>query len=136
MNCSNTIRTAIVIAILSLAAAGAFGAEVMGTSRGHDLDALWAQAQKTFDITTHDAVLLLESRHETINENGGRRTLVHRVVWIGTPPGMRAHADLRVPWFQGASAEDLARGQVVAARVEGQPDSCRRDTSRRSRNGG
>ncbi len=103
MNYSNTIRTAIVIAILSLAAAGAFGAETMGTSRGHDLDALWAQAQKTFDLSAHDAVVLLESRHETINEHGGRRTVIHRVVWIGTPPGLRDHADLRVPWNSEAA---------------------------------
>ena len=98
MTYSNTLRTAIVIAILSLAAAGAFGAETMGTSRGHDLDALWSQAQKEFDLSAHDAILLLESRHETILEGGGKRTVVHRVVWIGTPPGLRDHADLRIPW--------------------------------------
>ncbi len=103
MNYRNTIRTAIVIALLSLAAAGASGAETMGTSRGHDLDALWSQAQKEFDITKHDAILLLESRHETILENGGRRTTVHRVVWIGTPPGLRDHADLRIPWNSAVS---------------------------------
>ena len=103
MNYRNIMKTAIVIVILSLSAAGAFGAETMGTSRGHDLDALWAQAQNTFDLKAHDAILLLESRHETILEGGGRRTVVHRVVWIGTPPGLRDHADLRIPWNSAVS---------------------------------
>ena len=107
MNCRNMIRTTLVIAILSLAAAavtsGAAATESMGTSRGHDLDALWEQAKKQFDLSAHDAILLLESRHETILEGGGRRTLVHRVVWIGTPPGLRDHADLRIPWNSAVS---------------------------------
>jgi hypothetical protein len=93
----NTITVALVIAILSMTAA-ASGAEKMGISRGHDLDALWAQAQNVFDTGKHDAILLLESRHETIDDAGGRKTIVHRVVWIATPPGLRDHADLRIPW--------------------------------------
>ena len=103
MNYRNIIRTAIVIAILSLAATGGYGAETMGISRGHDLDALWSQAQKEFDLSAHDAILLLESRHETILEGGGLRTVVHRVVWIGTSPGLRDHADLRIPWNSAVS---------------------------------
>lgn len=103
MNCGYMIKTAIVAVILSFAAAGGYGAETMGTSRGHDLDALWLQAQKEFDTASHDAILLLESRHETILDGGGKRTLVHRVVWIGTPPGLRDHADLRIPWNSAVS---------------------------------
>ena len=103
MNYRNITRTAIVIAILSFTAAGAFSAETMGASRGYDLDALWSQAQKEFDTTKHDAILLLESRHETILAGGGRRTVVHRVVWIGTPPGLRDHGDLRIPWNSAVS---------------------------------
>lgn len=104
MNYSNIMRTAIVIALLSLFTAGASGDEMMGTSRGHDLDALWAQAQNTFDLKAHDAIVLLASRHETINEHGGRRTVIHTVIWIGTPPGLRDHADLRIPWNSEASS--------------------------------
>jgi hypothetical protein len=104
MNGRNKIRTAIVIALLSLAAAtAAVGAEKMGTSRGHDLDALWARAQKEFGTSAYDAIMLLESRHETILDGGGRRTIVHRVVWIGTSPGLHDHADLRIPWNSAVS---------------------------------
>jgi hypothetical protein len=103
MNYSNIMRTTIVIAVLSLFAAVASGAEMMGTSRGHDLDALWAQAQSTYGLKAHDAIVLLESRHETILEGGGKKTVVHRVVWIGTPPGLRDHADLRIPWNSAVS---------------------------------
>jgi len=103
MNSRNTMRTAIVIALLALAAGTSAGAEKMGTSRGYDLDALWAQAQKQFDTSAHDAIVLLESRHETLFEGGGRSTVIHRVVWIGTSPGLRDHADLRVPWNSAVS---------------------------------
>jgi hypothetical protein len=102
MKIRNITVMMIVVAVLSLAA-DASGAGTMGTSRGHDLDALWAQAQKAFDTSEHDAILLLESRHETILEGGGRRTIVHRAVWIGTPPGLRDHADLRIPWNSAVS---------------------------------
>ncbi len=69
----------------------------MGTSGGHDLDLLWSRAQKRFDTSKHDAILLLESRHVTILPNGDRRTRIHRVVWIGRSVVIRGHADLRIP---------------------------------------
>jgi hypothetical protein len=75
----------------------------MGVSRGHDLDMLWARAQKEFDLARHDAVLLLASRHVSILENGDKRTRVHRVVWIGTEVGIEDHADLRIPWNEATS---------------------------------
>ena len=70
----------------------------MGVSQGHDLDELWARAREQFDISRHDAVLLLESRQVSILDNGDLRTRVHRAVWISTDAGMDAHADLRIPW--------------------------------------
>lgn len=76
----------------------------MGVSQGHDLDALWARAQESFDLKTHDAVLLLESRQVTIMENGNLITRVHRVVWIGTEMGIYDHADLRIPWNSATSS--------------------------------
>ena len=71
---------------------------LMGVSDGHDLDALWAEAQKTFDPAQRDAVLLLESLRVDVQATGAVATTVHRVVWIGTGAGLRAYADLRVPW--------------------------------------
>jgi hypothetical protein len=70
----------------------------MGTSLGHDLDDLWARAQSSFDLSQQDAVVLLESRHESFGPATQRVTRVHRVVWIGTGTVVRTHADLRIPW--------------------------------------
>jgi len=78
-------------------------AESMGVSHGHDLDELWAKAQKQYDLKAHDAVLLLEGRYVSILENGNLRTRVHRVVWIGTEVGIEDHADLRIPWNSATS---------------------------------
>lgn len=79
----------------------------MGVSRGHDLDALWARAQADYDLTTLDALLLLESRHVEITAHGDLATTVHRVVWIGTHAGLRAHADLRIPWDSDTSTFEV-----------------------------
>jgi hypothetical protein len=81
----------------------------MGVSEGHDLDELWADAQKQYDLPARDAILLLESRHVTILENGDLRTRVHRVVWIGTEIGIDSHADLRIPWNSAASTLDVVK---------------------------
>ncbi len=91
------------IFLLLIIAAPLF-AESMGVSDGHDLDRLWAQAEKEFDLSSQDAVLLLESRHITILESGGLRARIHRVVWIGTETGIRDYADLRVPYNSAASS--------------------------------
>ena len=79
----------------------------MGVSQGHDLDELWARAREQFDISRHDAVLLLESRQVSILDNGDLRTRVHRVVWISTDVGIDAHADLRIPWNSATSTLNI-----------------------------
>jgi len=88
---------AIIFALL-LGTGVANAAPSMGPSSSHDLDALWATAQTTYDLAQEDAVLLLESRRVAIGDAGDVATTVQRVVWIGTAAGLRAHADLRVPW--------------------------------------
>jgi hypothetical protein len=87
-----------IIILLFLGAGVTTAAPLLGTSSAHDLDALWATAQTTYDLTKEDAVLLLESRRVEIAAAGDVATTVHRVVWIGTAAGLRSHADLRVPW--------------------------------------
>ena len=89
--------------VLVLSFSARLGAATMGTSHGHDLDQLWASAQKQYDLEAYDAVLLLEGRHVSILENGNLRTRVHRVVWIGTEQGIDHHADLRIPWNSATS---------------------------------
>jgi hypothetical protein len=79
----------------------------MGASRGHDLDALWKRAQDSLDLDTLDAALLLESRSVEVWPHGDLWTTVHRVVWIGTRAGLRAHADLRIPWNSDTSQLDV-----------------------------
>ncbi|MCU0640399.1 MAG: DUF3857 and transglutaminase domain-containing protein, partial [Candidatus Krumholzibacteria bacterium] len=81
----------------------------MGVSSGHDLDALWKSAGKDFDLSKHDAVLLLESARVTILGGGARRTTIHRVVWIGTDVGIDTHADLRVPWNSATSTFSVTK---------------------------
>ena len=93
-----------------LIAQGAGAAEPkMGTSLGYDLDMLWSKAQAAFDLSANDAVLLLEREHVTVLPDGGKRTLVHRVVWIGTGVGIRAYADLRIPWDSAVSTLQVLR---------------------------
>ncbi len=81
----------------------------MGVSDGHDLDALWAEAQKAFDPAQRDAILLLESLRVDVQTTGAVATTVHRVVWIGTATGLRAYADLRVPWNSATCSLDVAK---------------------------
>ena len=56
-----------------------------------------------------DAALLLESRDIAINDAGQVTTTVHRVAWIGTAAGLRAHADLRVPWNSATCTFEVAK---------------------------
>ena len=98
-----------IIVALLVGAGTAVAAPTMGTSGAHDLDALWATAQTTYDLTKEDAVLLLESRRVEISPAGDVATTVHRVVWIGTAAGLRAHADLRVPWNSATCTLDVAK---------------------------
>ena len=100
------MKTLNIILALCLLAGTAI-AQDMGPSAGHDLDALWAKAQKTYDLEREDALLLLESRTITVGDEGTVATRVHRVVWIGTTVGIRAYADLRVPWNSATSTLDV-----------------------------
>ena len=98
----------IAIAVLLLSGAAA-GAQTMGVSDGHDLDALWAQAQKTIDVAQEDAVILLDSRTTTVGDEGTVVTRVHQVVWIATSQGIRGYADLRVPWNSATSTFEVTK---------------------------
>ena len=84
-------------------APGAATAATMGVSGGHDLDSIWKSAAGKFDLSKHDAVILLESARVEVFAGGAKRTTVHRVVWIGTDVGIDTHADLRVPWNSASS---------------------------------
>jgi hypothetical protein len=94
----------IIIALLLPAAALAQG---MGASDGHDLDALWARAQQSFDLGREDAVILLDSRTVTVGDEGTLVTRVHEVVWIATSQVIRSYADLRVPWNSADSTFEV-----------------------------
>ena len=86
-----------IVILLTLAAAPLTAAN-MGESLGHNLDELWARAQASYDLSKHDAVVLLEGRQVSFLPHMQRVTRVHRVVWIGTGAVIRTHADLRIPW--------------------------------------
>lgn len=100
----------IAIAVLLLNGAGAAAlAAGMGTSAGHDLDALWASAQKMYDTAQEDAIILLDSRTTTVGDEGTVVTRVHQVVWIATSRGIRDYADLRVPWNSATSTLEVEK---------------------------
>ena len=100
----------IAVAVLLLAAAAAGAVEPgMGTSAGHDLDALWARAQQTVDLDSQDAVILLDSRTTTVGDEGTVAVRVHQVVWIATSRGIRGYADLRVPWDSATSTLEVEK---------------------------
>jgi hypothetical protein len=73
-------------------------AQGMGQSGDFDLDELWAEARNHYDLEKEDAVILLDSRRIEFHEDESYSERIHRVVWIGTAVGVRAYADLRVPW--------------------------------------
>lgn len=94
------LSLALILAAISTVTLSAAG---MGVSSGHDLDALKAAAEKNFDLSKNDAVLLLESKRIDISKDGRSAVKVHRVVWINTPIGIRTHADLRIPYNSSLS---------------------------------
>lgn len=98
----------IAIAVLLLGAAVA-SAQTMGVSAGHDLDALWAKAQKTHDTAQEDAIILLDSRTVTVGDEGTVVTRVHQVVWVATAQGIRGYADLRLPWNSATSTLEVEK---------------------------
>jgi hypothetical protein len=98
------IRAIFVAAVFIIIPGACLHAESMGVSGGHDLDALWAGAQKQFELADHDGVFLLEGKHVSISAGGDMLTWVHRVVWIGTERGIDHYADLRIPYNSATSA--------------------------------
>ncbi len=100
------LKLVLLVAVFVTLAAPLLAAE-MGLSSGHDLDELWATAQQDYDLDRQDAVLLLESRQVSWDPAGTVTTRVHRVVWIGTSVGIRAYADLRIPWNTATSQLDV-----------------------------
>ena len=96
MKSRHNIIPGLCVMVLALSFPVLLSAATMGNSQGYDLDALWAKAQKQYDLKAHDAILLLEGRHASILENGNLKTRVHRVVWIGTEMGIDHYADLRI----------------------------------------
>ncbi|MBU8920347.1 MAG: DUF3857 domain-containing protein [Bacteroidales bacterium] len=98
----------IVIMILSLSAS-LLSAASMGSSNGHDLDALLARAAETCDFSEEDAIILLASRTVSIRDDGTMKTRVHSVVWIGTGTAIHEYADLRIPWNSSCSSLDVIR---------------------------
>jgi len=98
-----------VCVIAMLLISQAISASGMGISSGHDLDLLWSKAKQQFDLEKYDAIILLEGRESTIDENGDMTTKVHSVVWISTSSAIRNYADLRVPWDSSRSTLNVLK---------------------------
>ncbi|HVP40297.1 MAG TPA: DUF3857 domain-containing protein [Candidatus Saccharimonadales bacterium] len=85
-------------ALVLLAGAARAGAEPMTFDGREDIGAMLAGARATWNLDQQDAVLLLESARFAWLPDGRLREERHRVVWINSDAGIRAYADLRVPW--------------------------------------
>ncbi len=81
-----------------LALARPAAAEPMTYDNALDIGAMMQQAQKTWDLSAQDGILLLEQVHYTWLDDGRLREQRHRVVWIATDVAQRNFADLRIPW--------------------------------------
>jgi len=73
-------------------------AEPMTCDNALDVGALMQEAQKTWDLSNQDGILLLEQARYTWLDDGRLREQHHRVVWIATDVAQRSFADLRIPW--------------------------------------
>jgi len=93
---------ALATSILSLAVPT--GAAPIAALGGHDIGALMASAEEHFDVSTLDAVILLDDRTVVLEEDGTMRRTIHSVVWFGTELGLDNYADLRIP-FNTATSE-------------------------------
>ena len=96
------VIAAFILICLSLAAP--LMAASMGRSGGYDLDQLLERARQQYDLSTQDAIVLLEHRHIEMPAGGVIRTTVHRVVWVGSTRGVHDYADLRIPWNSATSS--------------------------------
>ncbi len=81
----------------------------MGRSGDLDLDELWTATQKGVDLSKQDAVLLLEEQRVNVVGDGSVAVTIHRLVWIGTSTGVRAYADLRVPWNEATAKLEVTK---------------------------
>ena len=93
----------VALALLPAVPAGAAPESAVG---GHDIGELMSAAEKHYDLTRLDAVLLLEDLTVAVAA-GSRRTTIHRVVWLGTEIGLNAYGDLRVPHNTGTSTLEV-----------------------------
>lgn len=88
---------ALLVAVLVLLAPAAAAAEPAAALGGHDVGGLMRRAETAFDLTTADAVVLLDSETINLSPAGERRTRFHRIVWIATELAIATYADVRVP---------------------------------------
>lgn len=109
---SHRARFFVLALAVLLSVPAALDAEPLAISGRHDVGGLMLTAVDQYDLARTDAVLLLEDARVDLMATGGRRTSVHRIVWIGTELAMDRYADLRVA-FDSADS----RLEVTALRT-------------------
>ncbi|MBD3347945.1 MAG: DUF3857 domain-containing protein [Candidatus Eisenbacteria bacterium] len=106
-------RTSLALLVALLLAAPAVSrAEPAGAMGRYDIGELFARAEAAWDLGELDAVVLLDSEDVQVGSDGGRKTTVHRIVWMATDLALEAYADLRVPWNS-----ETSRLEVLALRT-------------------
>jgi hypothetical protein len=84
-------------------AAGPSDAAPMGAMGQYDIGALLSAADESFDLSSQDAVVLLDETSFVFESDGSVRRTVHSIVWMGTELGQDIYADLRVPYNAATS---------------------------------
>ncbi len=99
-------RAAIMIAGLAAAlllVAGQAAAEPMDAFGERDIGASMDVARQAWDVSSLDAVVLLDETVVSIHQDGSRTDMIHRIVWMATELALEEYGDLRVPWNSDTS---------------------------------
>ncbi len=83
----------------------------------HDISKLLTKAEKKFDLSKQDAVMLLDSKKIHWLADGRLITSIHRIIWINSNVAIRNYGDHRIPFDEARCAFNV---ETVRTRRDGQ----------------
>ncbi len=90
--------TIIACAILVIALSACNLRAQMSIDEEYNIAELMTIAEQTYDLTSEDAILLLDGLHQEWSADGKLTTVMHQIVWISTDYGIEEYGDRRVPY--------------------------------------